>query len=50
MMDDERLIKMIKDRIRLADIHKTNFVYFTPSERKRVMAWLDSQRKDSDGE
>ena len=48
MDDDARVIKMIKDRINLADIHKTNFVYFTPSERKRVMAWLESQRKDGD--
>ena len=48
MDDDARVIKMIKDRIRLADIHKTNFVYFTPSERERVMAWIESQLKDGE--
>ena len=50
MDDDARVIKMIKNRIRLADINKTNFVYFTPSERFRIMEWLDSQRKEGDGE
>lgn len=50
MDDDARVIKLIKDRIHLADIHKTNFVYFTPSERKRIMAWLESQPKEGDGE
>lgn len=50
MDDDARVKKMIKDRICLADIHKTNFVYFTPSERERVMAWLESQPKEGDGD
>lgn len=50
MTDDERVVKMIKDRILLADINKTNYVYFTPSERFRIMAWLDSQSKEVEGD
>lgn len=40
MADLEKLIELIEARIDLADIHKTNFVYFTPAERKRIRAWL----------
>lgn len=48
MDDDARILKLIKDRVRLADINMTNFVYFTPSERSRILAWLDSQQEDSE--
>lgn len=40
------MASLIKARMALADENATNFVYFTPQQRKEIVQWLESKQSE----